>query len=91
MIKSEQLGYYIEDLWSKGFKLTDEDIRFIYFGKKYTNASEWKTIISIEVTLQLKFTLDGSFFLSLLELLNKESITNKKEVKKLLRQKGLFA
>ncbi len=34
MKENEVLAYFLEHLWSKGFKLSDEEVQFIYFGKK---------------------------------------------------------
>ncbi|WP_186577847.1 DUF6123 family protein [Aquibacillus kalidii] len=84
-----KLAYYIEDLWTKGFKLTDEEVRFIYFGKKYTGTSDWKVILAIEVTLKLQMRFVGSFFISVLELLAKETVKNKSAANRLLKKKGV--
>ncbi|MRH42457.1 hypothetical protein GH741_07140 [Aquibacillus halophilus] len=89
MRKIDQLGFYIEDLWSKGFKLTDEEVHFIYFGKNSTNAPEWKVKMAIKETLRVQYSFDRSFFLSLLESLNKETIKTRKEASTMLRHRGL--
>ncbi|CDQ19553.1 hypothetical protein SAMN05192559_104220 [Halobacillus karajensis] len=72
------LAYFLEDLWSKGFKLSDEDVQFIYFGKNSANAPEWKTIVAVKMTLKVQQTFDPSFFISILEHIAKTDITNKR-------------
>ncbi|WP_226034737.1 DUF6123 family protein [Aquibacillus saliphilus] len=88
MKKSNRLAYYIEDLWTKGFKLTDEEVRFIYFGKNSTDAPEWKIMLALRITLRVQKSFDASFFLSLLELLNSDTIKTKKEANTALKDKG---
>ncbi len=88
--KRNKLGYFIEDLWTQGFKLTDENIRFIYLGKNSTNAEDWKVIKALKVTLQLKVEFDGSFYLSVLELLAHSTVRDAGEANHLLREKGLY-
>ncbi|UOQ42758.1 DUF6123 family protein [Halobacillus salinarum] len=83
------LAYFLEDLWTKGFKLSDEDVRFIYFGKYSVNAAEWKVIIAIKITLKYQHTFDPSFFISVLEHIAKPYITTKKHVFKALEYRGL--
>lgn len=78
MEKKHALAYFLEDLWSKGFKLSDEDVRFIYFGKNSTNASEWKTIIAVRTTLKVQQNFDPSFYISILELIAAPSIRTKR-------------
>lgn len=81
------LAYFLEDLWSKGFKLSDEDVQFIYFGKNSTNASEWKTIIAIRVTLKAQQTFDPSFFISVLEYIAKPDISHKRQAYEALEKR----
>ncbi|MBU5594199.1 hypothetical protein KQI76_03395 [Amphibacillus sp. MSJ-3] len=83
------LADYLERLWSKGFKLSDEQVRFIYFGKKYTNANDQMAQIALETTLRLQFQFDGSFYIGLLELLKEYQVENIKEAKELFIQKGI--
>lgn len=73
------LAYYLEDLWSKGFKLSDEDVQFIYFGKNSTNATEWKTIIALRMTLKVQKSFDPSFFISVLEHVSRPHIKHKRQ------------
>ncbi|GEN53968.1 DUF6123 family protein [Halobacillus faecis] len=74
----ETLAYFLEDLWSKGFKLSDEDVQFIYFGNNSSHAPEWKTIVAVNMTLKLQQSFDPSFFISILELISNASITSKR-------------
>ncbi len=83
------LADYLEHLWVKGFKLSDEQVRFIYFGKKYTEATDDLVRIALETTLRLQFQFDGSFYISLLELLKEHQITSFKEAKQLFKVKGI--
>ncbi|SDL68108.1 DUF6123 family protein [Sediminibacillus halophilus] len=87
--KRHPLGYFIEDLWTQGFKLSDEDIHFIYLGKNTTNAPDWMTIKALKVTLQFQLHFDGSFFISVLELLAGERVKTTNQADRLLRDKGL--
>ncbi|SDJ68274.1 DUF6123 family protein [Sediminibacillus albus] len=86
--KDNQLGYFIEDLWAQGFRLSDKDVRFVYLGKNSTAAPEWKVIKALKVTLQFQLHFDGSFFLSVLELLAKDSVKNRKMANAVLKEKG---
>lgn len=83
------LAYFLEDLWAKGFKLSDEDIRFIYFGMNSTSASGWKTIVAIKVTLKYQQTFDPSFFISVLEHISKPPIKTKRQAYRELEKRGL--
>ncbi|MBM7542553.1 DUF6123 family protein [Amphibacillus cookii] len=86
---SQTLADYIESLWDKGFKLTDEQVRFIYFGKKYTDANEEITKAALEATLRLQFYFDRSFYISLLELLKEHHITSWIDARQLFKEKGI--
>ncbi|MFD2656186.1 DUF6123 family protein [Gracilibacillus thailandensis] len=87
---SEILAYFLENLWSKGFKLTDEEVSFIYFGQKFTNTSVEHVKLALSFTLQLQMSFDRSFYISLLELFSRHNIQNKKEAILLLTQNGLM-
>lgn len=89
MAQSKLLGFFIEDLWTKGFRLTDKDIHFIYLGKHYTNSEDWLVILALKVTLQFQFRFVGSFFLGVLEYLSENQPSSRKEVWHLLEQKGI--
>ncbi|WP_226579203.1 DUF6123 family protein [Halobacillus litoralis] len=79
MNKKHALAYFLEDLWSKGFKLSDEHVQFIYFGKNSTNATEWKTVVAVRMTLKLQQSFDPSFFISVLEHIAKPHIVSKRQ------------
>ncbi|MFD2925756.1 DUF6123 family protein [Halobacillus naozhouensis] len=89
MRQKESLAYYLEDLWSKGFKLSDEDVHFIYFGKNSTNVEEWKVMLALKETLKFQHTFDPSFFISVLEHLSSPAITSKKTAYVALEERGL--
>ncbi|UFU01259.1 DUF6123 family protein [Radiobacillus kanasensis] len=86
---SNQLAYYLDDLWSKGFKLTDEDVRFIYLGKHSTMSEDWKVILALKTTLQNQHTFVGSYYLSILELLEGEGVHSLSHATQLLKKKGV--
>ncbi|MDX8046167.1 DUF6123 family protein [Gracilibacillus sp. S3-1-1] len=90
MRDNENLAYFLEHLWSKGFKLSDEEVHFVYFGHKYTNTSVKHVKLALSFTLQLQMTFDRSFYISLLELFNRHNIEDKKEAILLLEQNGLM-
>lgn len=84
------LGDYIEELWEKGFKLSDEQVQFIYFGKQYTNAHDWLLILALKTTLQIQHHFDGSFYISLLELLQEKKVTTEKQARQEFQNKGIM-
>ncbi|MBH0229523.1 DUF6123 family protein [Halobacillus yeomjeoni] len=90
MNNDHTLAYFLEDLWAKGFKLSDEDVRFIYFGNNSTNAPAWKTIIAVRVTLKFQHTFDPSFFMSVLEHISNPEIESKRGAYHALEQRGLY-
>ncbi|GGF09755.1 hypothetical protein GCM10010954_05290 [Halobacillus andaensis] len=83
------LAYYLEDLWSKGFKLSDEDVHFVYFGKNSTNTEDWKVILALQMTLKFQKKFDPSFYISLLEHIADRSIISKKSAYQSLEERGL--
>jgi Family of unknown function (DUF6123) len=89
MVNKQSLACFLDDLWAKGFKLTDEDIQFIYFGKNFANASDWKVIFAVQVTLRFQHAFDGSFYLSVLDLIKEDNVQTKKQAEDLLANKGL--
>ncbi|MCZ0701900.1 hypothetical protein J2T56_000325 [Natronobacillus azotifigens] len=89
MKNDRTLADYIEHLWVKGFKLTDEQVHFIYFGKQYTNASDKLVRIALETTLRIQYSFDGSFYISLLELLKENNIITIAQAKKLFHERGI--
>ncbi|MFC7060400.1 DUF6123 family protein [Halobacillus seohaensis] len=89
MKQTDSLAYFLEDLWSRGFKLSDQDVRFIYFGKNSTNVEEWKTILALKMTLKFQQSFDPSFYISVLEHISSPTIASKKEVYQSLEERGL--
>ena len=89
MAHSDKLANFIEDLWTKGFKLTDRDVHFVYFGKNYANAEEWLVIFAVRATLQLQFKFDESFYIAVLEYLSQNKPKSVRHAWELLEQKGL--
>ncbi|QED48365.1 DUF6123 family protein [Cytobacillus dafuensis] len=82
---------YISFLQSKGFQLQEDAIGFINFGKQYTNASDELTNIAIELTLKAQKSFDGSFFVSLLEMLVANKIQNRPEAIQFVKEKNLIS
>ncbi|MCP3025903.1 DUF6123 family protein [Halobacillus sp. A5] len=88
MKPSHSLAYYLEDLWSRGFKLSDEHVRFIYFGKNSTNTEDWKVILALQMTLKFQQKFDPSFYISVLELIADKGVTSKKTAYQTLEKRG---
>ncbi|GAA0348132.1 hypothetical protein GCM10008967_43080 [Bacillus carboniphilus] len=85
------VGDYISFLEEKGFKLGEDAISFIFFGKQFTKASDQLVIWAIEWTLKIKQNFDGSFYLLLLERIVEENIQTKRELLSFLDRTGLSA
>lgn len=81
---------YLSYLIGKGFQLQDEEIGFIYFGKKYTELSDYLINLAIEVTLKVQLKLDGSFYIAILEGFKEANLQNYQEAEKYLESKGLL-
>ncbi|MDQ0213626.1 hypothetical protein J2S13_000020 [Oikeobacillus pervagus] len=90
MKNTDEIANYLFLLEEKGFKFTDDMIAFIYFGKKYTDASEQLVRTAIEMTLIIQREFDGSYFLSLLETLVGENIQNRKQALHLLGKMNIL-
>lgn len=90
MPKTSSLADFLEILWGKGFKLTDEEVQFIYFGKRYTESSDRMIILALKYTLQIQLHFDRSFYISLLELLMEHKITSEKQAVSLFKKKALL-
>jgi hypothetical protein len=84
----QTLEEYINFLSSKGFRFRQDAVKFILFGQQYTGASDWLVNMAIETTLKVQKEFDGSFYLSLLEQLVSEKVTNRKEAFQFLKEKG---
>ncbi|MBP2241292.1 hypothetical protein J2Z40_001854 [Cytobacillus eiseniae] len=81
---------YLHFLQSKGFQLQEDAIGFIYFGKNYTNASDELTNTAIELTLKAQKNFDGSFYVSLLEMLIANKITTRMGAIQFIKEKELL-
>ena len=81
---------YLHYLQGKGFQFQDDAIGFIYFGKHYTDASDELINTAIEVTLKVQKQFDGSFYISLLEMLTSNKIKNRHDAIQLIKQKDLL-
>jgi hypothetical protein len=80
---------YISSLIAKGFLLKDEDIGFIYFGKKYTGIDDTLVNLAIEFTLKIQRRFDGSFYIALLEGFQEEHCENYQDTINYLHGKGI--
>lgn len=81
---------YLHQLQGKGFKLPEDAIGFIYFGKHYTNASDEIINTAIELTLKAQKGFDGSFYISLLETLTANDIKTRKDALQFVKEKELL-
>ncbi len=78
------------DLKGRGFHFQEDVIGFIYFGKRYTNASDEITNTAIELTLKAQKGFDGSFYIALLETLTANNITTRKAALRFVKDKELL-
>lgn len=81
---------YLSYLIGKGFPLQDEEIGFIYFGKKYTDLEDYLINLAIEVTLKLQRRFDGSFYIALLEGFKEANLQTYQDAENYLLSKGLL-
>ncbi|TFE03035.1 DUF6123 family protein [Jeotgalibacillus salarius] len=86
---NQTLDDFVADLHARGFKLDDEAIGFIYFGKKFTGAQDPLIKMAIEATLKCQKRFDSSFYMSVLEELSSEKLKSKKEMTEHLKSKGV--
>ncbi|MEH7125220.1 DUF6123 family protein [Bacillus sp. JJ1503] len=82
---------YLSFLQSKGFQFQEDAVGFIYFGKHYTNATDELTNTAIELTLKAQKSFDGSFYVSLLEMLISNKINTRLEAIQFVKEKGLIS
>ncbi|KIL44151.1 DUF6123 family protein [Jeotgalibacillus soli] len=88
-MKHQSLEDFLADLETKGFKLGDEAIGFIYFGRKYTEASDIIIQVAIEVTLKVQQRFDSSFYMSVLEELVRTKYKSRGTMLKHFKDKGI--
>ncbi|WP_349410696.1 DUF6123 family protein [Pseudalkalibacillus sp. SCS-8] len=82
-------GEFIQFLSSKGFHLSDDDIAFIYFGKKYTDAPDELVNVAIETTLKVQVSFDGSYYIALLEAMKQSGAQTQYEAKRFVRREEI--
>lgn len=82
---------YLQLLISKGFQFGEDAVGFIYFGKQYTNASDELARTALELTLKVQKTFDGSFYVSLLELLTSNKIATRTEAIKFIKEQNILS
>ncbi|MED1467980.1 MULTISPECIES: DUF6123 family protein [Bacillus] len=87
----QSLEDYLDYLQGKGFQLHEDAIGFIYFGKRYTNASDEIINTAVEITLKAQKSFDGSFYISLLETLMVNKVKNRKDAIRFVKEKELLA
>ncbi|MBM7647929.1 hypothetical protein JOC78_000869 [Bacillus ectoiniformans] len=90
MEKDKSIGDFLMTLEGKGFKFTDDMIAFIYFGKKFTDATDEMVSAAVEITLKVQKHFDSSFFLSILERLKEQKISERHEAIYYAKTQGLL-
>ncbi|KIL48879.1 hypothetical protein KP77_20900 [Jeotgalibacillus alimentarius] len=85
----KSLDDFVADLHARGFKLDEEAIGFIYFGRKFTGAEDQLIKMAIEVTLKCQKRFDSSFYMSVLEELSGQEWSGKDEMTAHLKAKGM--
>ncbi|MFD6441608.1 DUF6123 family protein [Peribacillus sp. NPDC060186] len=81
---------YVSFLEGKGFTFGNDAIGFIYFGKRYTNASDILVNVAIELTLKVQKNFDGSFYISFLENLKQNGIESRSAAVSFAKKQGLL-
>ena len=81
---------YVRFLEGKGFSFGDDAIGFIYFGKRYTEASDTLVNAAIELTLKIQRKFDGSFYISFLENLKQNGIETHRAATSFAKEQGLL-
>ncbi|WP_409301282.1 DUF6123 family protein [Peribacillus sp. SCS-155] len=81
---------YIEYLESKGFTFGEDAIGFIFFGKHYTNASDFLVNMAIEMTLKAQKHFDGSFYVSLLEAMKHGNVKSRSQAESFAKERNLL-
>ena len=81
---------YVSFLEGKGFTFGEDAIGFIYFGKRYTDASDMLVNAAIELTLKIQKKFDGSFYISFLETLKQNHIETYSAAVSYAKKQGLL-
>ncbi|NGP43765.1 hypothetical protein G4V62_01845 [Bacillaceae bacterium SIJ1] len=89
-MQQKNLGYYLDEMQGKGFKLSYSDILFIHFAQKFTNANDKLMIIALQVVWSTQFEFDPSFYLSFVERLQENDVKTKKEAIQMAKNLGLY-
>ncbi|WP_449536669.1 DUF6123 family protein [Ferdinandcohnia sp. Marseille-Q9671] len=82
---------YLQFLAQKGFNLGEDAVGFISFGQHYTAATDEIVKVAIEITLKAQKEFDGSFFISLLEMLKENKIETRKQAYCFVEEKKIMA
>ncbi|AGK54635.1 DUF6123 family protein [Bacillus sp. 1NLA3E] len=82
---------YLHFLQGKGFQFQEDAIGFIYFGKHYTSATDEQVISAIELTLKAQKQFEGSFYVSLLEMLTANQVQTRKDAIQFVKKNELLA
>jgi len=85
------VAQYVDFLESKGFRLQEDAIGFIHYGKQYTKATDELTNTAIELTLKSQKEFDGSYYISLLEMLVKSKISTRGAAIRFIKERKLMA
>ncbi|MBM7584277.1 hypothetical protein JOC86_000814 [Bacillus pakistanensis] len=91
MNKHQSVEDFLIYLENKGFKFQEDAIGFIYFGKRYTDASDTIVNTAIEITLKAQKIFDSSFYISVLEILQSQNIKTRREAFQFIQEKGVLA
>ncbi|MEH7384746.1 DUF6123 family protein [Bacillus sp. JJ1521] len=91
MFKLEnQVNEYLQFLAQKGFNLGEDAVGFISFGQHYTATTDEIVIVAIEITLKAQKEFDGSFFVSLLEMLKENKIQSRKQALQFVEERNIM-
>ncbi|MDR4888636.1 hypothetical protein DZB84_10910 [Bacillus sp. HNG] len=82
---------YLQFLAQKGFNLGEDAVGFISFGQHYTGATDEIVNVAIEITLKAQKEFDGSFFISLLEMLKENQIQNRKQAYQFVEERNIMS
>ncbi|WP_234987208.1 DUF6123 family protein [Bacillus sinesaloumensis] len=82
---------YLQFLAQKGFNLGDDAVGFISFGQHYTESTDEIVNVAIEITLKAQKEFDGSFFISLLEMLKENQIQSRKQAYQFVEQRNIMS
>ena len=82
---------YLQFLAQKGFNLGEDAVGFISFGQHYTAATDEIVNVAIEITLKAQKEFDGSFFISLLEMLKENKIHSRKQAYQFAEERNIMA